>query len=117
MRSEHPIPGNPWPHDMVISVDQPSNILELLYLRSAWGLLPDLPIPPLAAEPDPGTSSAPPTATRTEWSARWERAWRRAWEWYSIADPAQRPTPELLRALHRTKQTARRKRSFSAQQP
>lgn len=99
MRSEHPIPGNPWPHDMVISVDEPNNILELLYIRSAWGIPSSVPVPPLDPEPDHGASSAPLTANLNEWSGRWDRAWARAWEWYSIAHRTQRPTPELLRAL------------------
>lgn len=38
MRSVHQIPGNPWPHDMTITVeDRPAPLLELLWLREAYG--------------------------------------------------------------------------------
>lgn len=47
MRSTTPMEGNPWPHDVVISVDNDFyRLLELLWIREAWGLLPagdDLP--------------------------------------------------------------------------
>lgn len=99
MRSERPIPGNPWPHDMVISIDEPYNICQLLFIRSAWGIAKDADIPMLDPVPDVGNSAMPPRASESEWSARWEREWSRAWAWYSIQDPKQRPTSELLRQL------------------
>src|SRR4051812_35700978 len=47
MRSAGPIPGNPWPHDMVITVDDdPQQLLELLWLRDRWLLASDHPDPP-----------------------------------------------------------------------
>lgn len=100
MRSERPRPGNPWPHDMVIRVDDnPNNVCELLFIRSAWGIPPDAAVPPLAPHPDPGDSSMPQTATAEEWSARWSHMWQRASDWYSTGDAVQQPSPEFLRAL------------------
>ena len=41
MRASSAIPGNPWPHDMVVEVaDSPHAILDLLWLREACGLRP-----------------------------------------------------------------------------
>ncbi|GAB3034821.1 hypothetical protein GCM10027052_10860 [Parafrigoribacterium mesophilum] len=100
MRSERPIPGNPWPHDMVISIDEnPNNICQLLFIRSAWGIASDVEIPMLDPMPDAGTSGMPSSASELEWSTRWKREWFRAWQWYSISDSRQRVTSELLRRL------------------
>lgn len=77
MRSVNPIPGNPWPHDMVIRVeDAPHSLLELLWLREAYDLHPigeDLP-PLLAHTPRPSS-----TDLDDETRARWESAWTRLW--------------------------------------
>jgi hypothetical protein len=100
MRSERPIPGNPWPHDMAISVDDsPNNVCQLLFIRSAWGIASDADIPILDPMPDARDSFMPSSASESEWSARWKREWSRAWRWYSIHDPEQRPTSELLLQL------------------
>ena len=99
MRSDRPIPGNPWPHDMVISIDEPYNICQLLFIRNAWGIASDVDIPMLDPFPDAGDSFLPSGASESEWSARWKREWSRAWVWYSIQDPKQRPTSDLLRQL------------------
>ena len=41
MRSSVPLSGNPWPHDMVITVeDDPQSLLDLLWIRGAWNLDP-----------------------------------------------------------------------------
>ena len=100
MRFERPVPGEPWPHDMVIRVDDdPNNVNELLFIRSAWRLAADLVIPELDPKPEPGSSSPPATVTIDEWSERWSRAWQRAWDWYAISDATIHPTSELLREL------------------
>ncbi|HUG51202.1 MAG TPA: hypothetical protein VLZ78_09425 [Terrimesophilobacter sp.] len=99
MRSERPIPGNPWPHDMVIGIDEPNNICQLLFIRNAWGIAKDVEIPMLDPLPDVGSSAMPSSASESEWSARWKQAWSRAWRWYAIAESAQRVTSELLRRL------------------
>ena len=52
MRSNAPIPGNPWPHDMIITVeDRPNVLLELLWIREAFALQPHgEDLPPLLLE-------------------------------------------------------------------
>lgn len=41
MQSEYPIPGNPWPREMLITVeDRPTTLLELLWIREAYALTP-----------------------------------------------------------------------------
>lgn len=81
MRSSAPMPGNPWPHDMSITVDdRPHILMELLWLREAYELQPEGDdLPPLlvdtpVAVPDPTVSAA----TRDEWAAAWPRIWRAA---------------------------------------
>ncbi len=42
MRSIFPIAGNPWPRDMIISIDDsPYQVMELLWVREAWSLIRD----------------------------------------------------------------------------
>lgn len=81
MRSSTPMPGNPWPHDMSITVDdRPHNLMELLWLREAYALrihgddLPPLLVDTPAAVQDPAVSAA----TLDEWGAAWPRIWRAA---------------------------------------
>lgn len=86
---------------MVISIDFPNNVNELLFIRKAWGLSPDVDIPPLAPEPNPGKSSLPSTGSIELWSARWEAQWSRAMEWYSISDSTQHADSAILREQSR----------------
>lgn len=82
MRSVNPIPGNPWPHDMVIRVqDSPWALFELLWLREAYDLRPvgdDLP-PMLARTPAPAAR-----ALDADTRVRWERAWTSLWRAASL---------------------------------
>ncbi|MFF7291406.1 hypothetical protein ACFY9N_02600 [Microbacterium sp. NPDC008134] len=77
MRSVNPIPGNPWPHDMVIHVSgSPQPLWELLWLREAYALQPvggDLP-PFLVRTPAPATRPLDGAAR-----ALGENAWPRLW--------------------------------------
>lgn len=77
MRSDRPTPGNPWPHDMRITIDdRPAAVLELLWLREAFGLpITDDAPPPLTYTPAPTTR----VLADDERSA-WERAWPRLWD-------------------------------------
>ena len=52
MRSSVPIPGNPWPHDMLITVeDNPHALVDLLWIREAWNLQPAAnDLPPLLSD-------------------------------------------------------------------
>jgi hypothetical protein len=79
MRSFEDLPGNPWPHDMQISVEecwQP--LIYLLFVRSAWRLEIGS-VPRLDAEPHPGSSQRPENldvdAAVQRWLAEWQRAW------------------------------------------
>jgi hypothetical protein len=102
MRSHEEIPGNPWPHDMVIRIDTPHHLAGLLFVRHAWNLARNTEVPELDPVPAIGTSALPASASPAEWSARWERAWRRAWDWYDIEEMHHRlPTQDLLRSLSR----------------
>ncbi|WP_157156748.1 MULTISPECIES: hypothetical protein [unclassified Diaminobutyricimonas] len=99
MRSTEPIPGNPWPRDMVISVDNPHHLELLLFIRQAWDVGRETAVPELDPVPDVGGSVMPDTVSRDEWKRRWQREWARAWDWYGVHDPSARPTPEDMRAI------------------
>lgn len=82
MRSTRPIPGNPWPHEMTITVeDRPSTLLELLWVREAHDLHTDDDddLPPLLADsPAPARGPALTESTRATWELAWPRLWRAA---------------------------------------
>lgn len=75
MRSVTPMAGNPWPHDMVLSIDPHRHqLLELLWIRQAWGLRPvgELLPPPLV--------DAPEQVGEPQDRDAWEAAWPQVWE-------------------------------------
>lgn len=84
-----------WPRDMIISVDERSPLLHLLYDYAALRLENTRDIPPLISVP-------PPLNTPDESSAlaqhRWESAWDSARRWYRTSSagfpPAPAPYPE-----------------------
>lgn len=83
MRSSRPIPGNPWPHEMVITVeDRPSTLLELLWIREAHDLhLNGADLPPLLVDtPDGASGVRASAAVRVEWEMGWPRMWHAAVE-------------------------------------
>lgn len=100
MRSSSPIPGNPWPYDMVITVeDRPDALLEMLWIREAYGLHPDgADLPPLLIDtPAAPMERVPSRAERNEW----ERAWPGLWQ--QVAEHAGRePDPRQYEMLERT---------------
>lgn len=73
-----------WPPQMVLEIDTPHHITQLLYLRAAWGLHTAVEPPELDPQPESGDSAAPPSASREEWARRWDAQWAMAWEWYRI---------------------------------
>lgn len=79
VRSSVPMPDNPWPHDMVITLeDTPRTLLDLLWIREAWGLEPvgeDLP-PRLVATPEPVDDEARECAPIAQWQDAWPGLWR-----------------------------------------
>ncbi|WP_420111205.1 hypothetical protein [Pseudactinotalea sp.] len=87
MRSNVPIFGNPWPHNMRIGIDAHSHLIVLLYVKHAWRLARDRGIPDLDPVPRVGDSAIPPTASPDEWTERWNRHWQQAWAWFASDDP------------------------------
>ena len=78
MRSNAPIPGDPWPHDMMITVeDRPNFLLELLWIREAYALKVDgEDLPPLLSDPPASVQNAAvSTVAREEWAGAWPRIW------------------------------------------
>ena len=73
-----------WPPQMVLSIDTPHHITQLLYLRTAWGLRTAIEPPKLDPLLEPGKSAAPQSASREEWARRWDAQWALAWDWYGI---------------------------------
>ena len=60
MRFTEPVPNNPWPHGMAISVeDTPQHLTILLFIREAWGIAAGADVPPLDPVPDPGVRPTP----------------------------------------------------------
>ncbi|MCT1365152.1 MULTISPECIES: hypothetical protein [unclassified Microbacterium] len=100
MRSMTPMPGDPWPHDMIITVDdRPHALLELLWVREAHGLVPvDDALPPLLVD-RPAEAERPVDAqTRERWAEVWPRIWDKA-----VAHAATEPDRTLFdRALDPT---------------
>lgn len=81
MRLSKPRPGNPWPHDMVISLDdRPGLLLELLWLREAYELEPrGEGLPPLLSDtPMVIRDAVASTGIRAEWEYAWPRIWHDA---------------------------------------
>ena len=79
MRALEPIPGDPWPHDMVLTIETVSGPLTyLLFVRTAWQLDIDT-VPALESEPNVGASDRPSDrdvdAARAQWLVEWNRAW------------------------------------------
>lgn len=76
MRSSTPRPGDPWPHDMVIEVeDSPHALLDLLWLREACDLRPGgVDLPPLLVHPPDRRVPIDPERARL-WRAAWPIVW------------------------------------------
>ena len=100
MRSIHPIEGNPWPHDMVLTIeDRPSALLDLLWIRETYQLNPsgdDLP-PLLSASHAVIQENGIERETRIEWESAWPRLWHSA-----LAHAGTDVDPGLFDAVSRT---------------
>jgi len=81
MRSSKPMPGNPWPHDMSITIDdRPNSLLELLWIREAYELHPaGEDLPPLLIDTPPVVGEVSLNAgARDEWEHAWADVWSAA---------------------------------------
>lgn len=100
MRSSSPIPGNPWPHDMSITIeDRPHALLELLWIREAYVLRPQSKdLPPLLLDTPAVVQTAGVGAdTRSEWEAEWPDIWHAA-----VAHVGQDSDARLFEELQKT---------------
>ncbi|WP_368496269.1 hypothetical protein [Herbiconiux sp. A18JL235] len=79
MQSMEPMPGNPWPHEMVLSIDDsPHGLHELLWVREAWGLeVEGDDLPPLLAH-GPAPLAVEGSAAPREWAEAWPALWHAA---------------------------------------
>jgi hypothetical protein len=95
MLSSTPMPGNPWPRDMILTIeDGPHALHELLWIREAWGLEPEESgLPPLLTD-SPTPVDAGRSAPVAEWSAAWAELWRAC-----LAHAAQTPDPSVFERL------------------
>jgi len=108
MRFPVHIPGNPWPHDMSIRVeDEPHVLLELLWVRDIYALRPPGDVPPPLAEPPMAGLSAPDTAA---WSAAWSELWRDA-----VVHLAERDPEPLVAKIHAAAPDSAEQRGLFAQ--
>jgi hypothetical protein len=74
MRSLNPIPRNPWPHDMIISIDNDlQQVTDLLWVREAYGLHPEGDGPPPLVD-TPERSGSPDDVPGGE--AAWPELWQ-----------------------------------------
>jgi len=95
MISQEPIPGNPWPHEMVITIeDGPHALEELLWIREAWNLQPEgSDLPPLLTD-----TPAPVEADRPAVAGDWQREWPGLWN-DCVTHAAEAPDRGLLTQL------------------
>ncbi|MDR6692505.1 hypothetical protein J2X55_003450 [Microbacterium sp. 1154] len=78
MQSTHPIPGDPWPPDMILSIEgAPREAVEMLWVRDAFELEADGDVPPpLIDTPAPAAHTLDETE-RVRWQAAWPALWAR----------------------------------------
>lgn len=77
MRSVDPMPGNPWPHDMVLRIqDDEQSVLDLLWIRATWGLAPRGDVPP---QPEIAPDANPTVQSLRRDKGEWETAWSELW--------------------------------------
>ena len=100
MQSSRPLPGNPWPRGMVLTVEEDSRVLaELLWIREAWDLHPvgnDLP-PSLSGQ----ITQLPASAGSPDRVATWRAAWPGIWD-ASIRHAGLIRDSRMVDQLHRT---------------
>lgn len=100
MRSSVPIPGNPWPHDMSLTIeDDPHALVDLLWIRQAWNLNPTgHDLPPLLSN---FSTSAGAETLLSDKSADWQEAWPSMWLG-CLEHAGQIRDPSMFEQLHQT---------------
>lgn len=103
MQSLDPEVGNPWPADMLLTIENSAHsLLELLWLREAWQLEPSGDdVPPLLENPP-----APQLGASGQVSVDQIKAWAEVWPslWRACLDHvAQGSDPRLFEKLQATK--------------
>ncbi|WP_022880780.1 hypothetical protein [Gryllotalpicola ginsengisoli] len=84
---------------MVLTIDTPHTLLDLLWIRQAWGLQPrggDLP-PALTVTPEPVGAAARAAAPLARWSAGWPEVWAAC-----LNHAGTQQDDDLVSRLHRT---------------
>ncbi|NNC12861.1 hypothetical protein HII28_13350 [Planctomonas sp. JC2975] len=112
MRALLPRRRNPWPHDMMLTIDTPHPLLDLLWIRQAWGLRPrggDLP-PGLMVTPEPVEPAARAAAPLSEWEAGWPEVWAAC-----LSHAGTQQDDELFRRVRRTDLSADEHRALFLQ--
>jgi hypothetical protein len=114
MRSSRPVPGDPWPHDMALRIeDEPRELTSLLFVRDAWRLSID-DVPALDPVPDVGTSARPDGLDEEATVERWRSEWARVWPRMAAIREAERaPEEELMRLLREIAADGQDARSLS----
>ena len=97
MRSMTPMPGNPWPHDMVLYIDDDHVLEDLLWVRHALRLAPvGDEVPPAIwngpALPDEALSASQAAAAASLWLDAWHERIAGL-----IAQDERRASPEFVR--------------------
>lgn len=99
MRSSERMPGNPWPHDMELSIEEHDDgLLRLLFVREAWGLGSG-GVPALAGVVDVGESAPSAGFDRDAAGVQWRSEWIASWERFDEFDRQVRPPDAATRAL------------------
>lgn len=100
MRSSAPIPSNPWPHDMLLTIeDHPKSLIDLLWVREAYELQPTgTDLPPLLSDNSVRANEAHSSAER---GGDWESAWAAVWD-ACLEHAGQGTNEEIFTQLHRT---------------
>lgn len=78
--SGDPLRGDPWPPEMSVTVeDDDSGLIELLWVRDAWGIRASGDLPPaLTDTPEPQGNPDP------EWAEAWSTAWTARLEFVAL---------------------------------
>ena len=99
MHASESAPGEAWPVDMSITIQDVDSLIFLLFVRSAWGIV-SVGVPDLEFEPAVGSSRRPPSVGPVIAEQQWRVDWDRAWQPFSPRRTGiHSPDPETQRML------------------